>query len=239
MNKKLMLIIIPVAALATFGGAFVAAYKTKPDVDVPPAVDLQAQQRELGLNASPTGGGMPMNGTASTATVDRAMTDQQLRDLVREVRERIRDYETKLQGLDAREQRMQTVQSDLRKDIDTLNTLRVDVAAAVAELKQQREVLEQTRIRIRDSERANLVTVAKTLENMEVDSAGQLVVNICKSAPTDPDVATEEVGERYAVKLLHLMDSKKRAKLMVALVGAEADLAGRLSMKLNRILETK
>jgi hypothetical protein len=109
----------------------------------------------------------------------------------------------------------------------------------VAELKKQRDALEQTRIRIRESEVSNLTAVSKTLDGMDADSAGQLVINICKTAPTDPDVATEEVGEHYAVKLMHLMDAKKRAKLFVALVELEPELAGQLSMKLKRILEIK
>lgn len=240
MSKKLMLILIPVVALITFGGAFMAARITKPDpepVPEPPSQETLAQQAELGITPNAT---TPLGqGQAQTRTFDRMMSDQQLRDLVREVRERIRDYETKLQGLEAQERRLQTAQKDVQAGIETLNALRVDVASAVAELKQQHEVLEQSRIRIRESEKTNLITVAKTLEKMTPDTASQLVANICQSAPSDPDVATEEVGETYAVKLLHLMVEKTRAKVFVALVELDPDLAGRLSMKLKRILVVK
>lgn len=240
MSKKLMLIILPVAALATFGGAFMAAYLTKPETetaDEPPVVDLQARQQDLGINPN-TPGALPATAVAPQR-FDRLMSDQQLRDLVREVKERIRDYETKLAALGAREKRLQSVQDDLQQDIKTLNDLRVDVAAAVAELKQQRTTLEESRIRIKASERDNLATVAKTFEGMAAESASTLIVNICENSPTDPSVGTEEVGEGYAVKLLHLMKTQSRAKVLVELVTADAELAGRLSVKLNRILEVK
>lgn len=236
MSKKLMFIVIPVAALVAFGGAFGVAWLTKP---VPPEetspMDSQTPPPALAM-VPPTATASAMRTTQSQG-LERMMSDQQLRDLVREVQDRIQDYDMKLRGLEAQERRLMTSQKDLKTDIDKLNSLRVDVASAVAELKKQRDTLEQTRIRIKDSEVTNLTAVSKTLEGMDADSAGELVVNICQNAPTDPDVATEEAGQHYAVKLLHLMEAKKRAKLFVSLVSLEPNLAGQLSMQLKRILE--
>jgi hypothetical protein len=233
-----MFIMIPVAALVTFGGAFGVAWLTKPaplDDSSPNGTPTQPQDMAM----VPLSGAAPALAAAQSPSLQRMMSDQQLRDLVREVKDRIQDYETKIRGLEARERRLAMSQKDLQTDIDKLNSLRVDVASAVSELKKQRDTLEQTRIRIEDSEILNLTAVSKTLEGMDADSAGQLVVNICHNAPTDPGVATEEAGQHYAVKLLHLMEAKKRAKLFVSLVSLEPDLAGQLSMKLKRILEAK
>jgi len=238
MSKKLMIILLPLAALVTFGGAFGVAWLTQPaPVEDTAASGTPTQPQNMAM--VPPSGAAPALAATQSQTMQRMMSDQQLRDLVREVKDRIQDYETKIRGLEARERRLAMSQKDLQTDIDKLNSLRVDVASAVAELKKQRDTLEQSRIRIEESEVLNLTSVSKTLEGMDADSAGQLVVNICHNAPTDPGVATEEVGEHYAVKLLHLMEAKKRAKLFVALVSLEPDLAGQLSMKLKRILEAK
>ncbi len=237
MSKKLMLIIIPAAALVAFGGAFGVAWLTQPaPPEEPTPMDSQTPPA---LAMVPPAGAAPAMMTTQSQGLDRMMSDQQLRDLVREVQDRIQDYDMKLRGLEAQERRLMTSQKDLKTDIDKLNGLRVDVASAIAELKKQRDTLEQTRIRIKESEVTNLTAVSKTLDGMDADSAGQLVVNICQNAPTDPGVATDEAGQHYAVKLLHLMEPKKRAKLFVSLVSLEPNLAGQLSMQLKRILEVK
>ncbi|MFC1652704.1 hypothetical protein ACFL3F_03185, partial [Planctomycetota bacterium] len=198
----------------------------------------QTQQGELGIQP---GAQIPTHAQASTPPVraqERLMEEKQLRDLVRTVKERISDYETKLEGLKQEEQRLKTAHAGIQEDLEKLSELRVEVAAAVAELKRQRVAMEQTRIRIEDSEKANLLTTAKTLEQMK-DAAAPLIVNICQSPSLDPEAKSGETGTSYAVKLIHLMDQKTRGKLFAALVELEPDLAGALSQKLKLIIDIK
>ena len=240
MSKKMMFIMIPVVGLTTFIGTLVGVLTSTPepvpvaDSNLSPEA-LEEQQLELGLAEG---------GAVAVKSRERMMNEDQLRDLIRDVRDRVKEYETRLRGLDLREARIETTQTALQEDVDKLNELRVEVASAVAELKSQRDALEKTRIKIDRAEVESLKATADTLGLMPADSAGRLLVTISQSIPEEsledaPDHVMEDVGEGYAVKLLHYMEKKKRGKLLSAMIDLDPALAGSLMRKLKNVIEMK
>lgn len=108
------------------------------------------------------------------------MTEQQLKDLIVEVREKIQEYSRKLQGLETEKERMLTAQQTLKKDIDTLNNLRVELAASVASLKTERDALLKARIEVEKVEKVNLMAIASAYDKMDAARAGDILKSMAQ-----------------------------------------------------------
>lgn len=238
------------AGLVSFAGAFVFARLTKPSPTSQLAEPNQPVPRpalggaELALS-QPEVGTMTIAG-ASDGTMKKTMTEKQLKNLVYEVQEKIKEYNDKLQSLQTQEQRLQMVQETLKKDIENLNTLRVELASIVASLKSERDKLASSRVEIAQAEKANLVKIASAYDKMDSSSAGKILTNMCKSQAqsADPGHAAVKATLRDsnmddAVKILHYMTERTKAKVLAELVNSEPQLAAVLCGKLKQIAEEK
>jgi flagellar motility protein MotE (MotC chaperone) len=232
MSKKLI-IIIAGAAILSFGGAFGTGWLTKSKAAAAEEPNA-AQHRETARVQAELGLSQPSAEQQEKAR-QRAMTEDQLRALVKEVRDKSQEYQDKLDGLQVQEQRLKVAQDALKADVKTLEDLRVEVAAAVAGLKAQRDELERSRVRITENEKTSLKSLATTYEKMDADSAARLLASMCKGkAASAADRAT---NLEDAVKILYFMMDKKRGAVLTSLMQAEPDLAGVLAMKLKQIVE--
>ena len=157
--------------------------------------------------------------------------------LVFEIREKIQEYNNKLQTLELQAQRLQVTRSALQKDIEALNNLQIELTSTVASLKQQRDELIKTRVDIDKEEKANLVSLAATYDKMEATSAGELLTNICKEKEQGSDTEKADSGLDDAVKILHYMTERTKAKVLAALVTSQPQLASLLCRKLKQVSE--
>ncbi len=235
MSKKLI-VIIAGSGLISFAAAFVIAWLTQQAPSSPPGQSAQAkQQTELNLPTSEAD--ETSTQTRDFSTTGRAMTEKQLKDLVYDVRLKMQEYDNKLQSLKLREQRLQTAQQTLREDIESLNNLRIELASAVAILKNERDKLEKSRTEVAQNEKRNLVSIAATYDKMDATSAGKILSSMCsgqlqKGIHTDVDNNIED-----AVKILYYMTERTKAKLLAELVNSEPSLAALLSQKLKTVVE--
>jgi len=228
MKKKLIIAIG--AGLLSFGGMFALAWLTAKT----PASTKADEPTIAGRKPGPM---LPSPKTLVTGLDDatesrmkRAMTEKQLKSLVYEVRERIQEYENKLEGLKSREQRLQTAHSGLKKDIEELNNLRVELVSAIASLKEERDRLEKTRVEISKVEKTNLMAMAATYDKMDPASAGTILTNMSKTQTSTPN---------DAIKILHYMTDRTRANLLAELSNAEPALAAYFCQKLKQMVEEK
>lgn len=236
MKKKLVLfVIVPVAGLISFGGAFAIALLT----GAPPAPDpneIQAQQarslqqRDLGLGPKDA----QLSAFEQERQKQRAMSENKLRELIEDVEAQIAKYNQRLTGLDERERQLAQVQVKLKEDIANLDKMQVDVAAAVANLKVQRDELMKTRIAIDVEEQANMKLQADMLGSLEEKNASTMLANMCGSKQTGPD-ADREVRINNAAKILYLINAKKRGPILDALIKADDKLAALLYLKIKQI----
>lgn len=240
MTKRL--IIMAAAGVVSFAGAFVFAWLTHPtaqshsDASEPSVVaGDQSQQAELvseQVMAGPIGEG--------SGSVKKTMTEQQLKNLVQDVREKMREYDNRLQALTVREGRLQMAQDVLKEDIDNLNALRVELASTVVNLKSERDRLLKSRLEIDRAERVNLVSIAATYDKMDAASAGKILTSMCAAAAEQTQ--NSEGGKGYgsfddAVKILHYMTERTKAKVLAELAVAEPALASALCQRLKQIVE--
>jgi len=237
--SKKLIIITAGAGLVSFAGAFIFGWLTKPSPVSHP--DELSQQTVVSAEAEP---GLPWpeadtmdTVVAASETAKENMAEKQLKSLVYEVREKKREYDNKLQSLEGWEQRLQVVQDVLKKDSEDLNNLRIELASIIAALKEERDNLLKGRIKIADAEKANLVTIAAAYDKMEVTSAGKILNTMCVDQMQGGKIDSGGSGFDEAVKILHYMTERTKAKLLAELATSEPKLAAALSQRLKQIIE--
>lgn len=227
MNIKLILIAV-IVGLISVGGGLAAAWFTKPAEPVlviDPDQPLVAQTQESFLDTE-VRTAYPVSDKGAQVNT---MTERQLKDLVYDVRQKMEDYDDKLQMLTTREQRLQQAHGTLKKDINRLDNLRVDLVSIVNKLKQQRDILIQNKIEIDTREKTNLITIAATYDKMDAASAGKILTNMTKIKKGNENSLDD------AVKILHFMGDRTKAKLLGEMVNTEPKLAAILCKRLKHI----
>jgi len=242
MNKK-FIIITAAAGLVSFAGAFVFAWLTGPsDVSVPEQSEqpvLAGSESELEpMQIRTNTESMP---AAASGPMTKALTEQQLKNLVLDVRQKMQEYNDRLEALGVRERRLQLTQDMLKKDIEDLNTLRIELASTVANLKTEREKLLKSKLEIDKIEKTNLVSIAATYDKMDVTGASKIITNMCAMQDAG-EVQSVEAGRTIgnfddAVKILHYMTERTKAKLLAELADSQPDLAAALCKRLKQIVE--
>lgn len=237
MSKKRIIMIAGVG-LISFAGAFVFAWLTKP---------TSVSSSEGSSNSKVAASGFvdnpllprPLVDTMSPedSTIKNAMTEKRLKNLVFDVREKIREYDEKLQVLEMQGQRLQITRDALKKDIEVLNNLQIELASTVAGLKEQRNQLLKTRVDITKEEKANLVSIAATYDKMDAASAGKILTSMCTQKVKRADGGEVNTGFDDAIKILHYMQERTKAKVLAELVSSEPQLASLLCRRLKQISE--
>lgn len=225
MTKK-RIIMIGAAGLVSFAGTFIFALLTGGEPVSPPAVEPSEVPTVEAAAISAVG--------AVGSEMKKAMTEKRLNSLVYEVREKIQEYHDKLQGLETREQRLQRAHDLIKKDIEELNKLRIELASTVASLKSEHDKLLKSRVEIAKAEKKNLVTMAAAYDKMDSVSASKILTNMTKM---QKGLGGSNLDD--AVKILHYMTERTKAKLLAELVTSEPNLAALLCQRLKQIIEEK
>ena len=243
MSKKYIIIITAAAGLVSFAGAFVFTWLTNsPQVSLPDEMEqpaLAGDKSDPGLPQLQTGA--ISSAAAASGTMTKAMTEQQLRNLVQDVQGKMQEYSNRLQALAVRELRLQVTQDVLKEDIESLNSLRIELASTIANLKSERDKLLKSRLEIDQAEKTNLVSIAATYDKMDVTGASKIMTNMCAAQDTS-EVQAFEVGKVSssfddAVKILHYMTERTKAKLLAELATTKPSLAAALCQRLKQIAE--
>jgi len=237
MTKKI--IIMTAAGLASFAGAFVFGWLTHPSPASPPDKSeepAQASGQPEQEKPLPEPG---MTGSADSVSgpMRRAMTEQQLKNLIQDIREKMREYDDRLQALTVREQRLQVAQDVLKEDINNLNNLRVELASTVANFKSERDKLLKSRLEIDQAEKTNLASIAATYDKMDASSAGKILANMCAAGGDETQGGKKDGRLDDAVKILHYMTERTKAKVLAELAVSEPALAAAFCQRLKQIVE--
>jgi hypothetical protein len=242
MSKK-FIIITAAAGLVSFAGAFVFALLSSPskgslsgELEQPALDDGTAEQALQGHQS-----GAVSSSSAASGQLTKAMTEQQLKNLIMDVRSKIQEYNNKLQAIGVQERRLRLTQDMLKKDIESLNGLRVELASTIANLKSERDRLLKSRLEIDQKEKTNLVSIAATYDKMDVSGASKILANMCAAQDTS-EMQSIEAGNVTgsfddAVKILHYMSERTKAKLLAEIATSEPALAAALCKRLKQIVE--
>jgi hypothetical protein len=231
------------AGLLSFAGFFVLAWLMAP-VGSSQIEPLESPAETVGQTPGIPEPAASMAGAAGPIDqkLKKALTEKQLKSLVYEIRENIKEYNNRLADLKLREERLQTAHGSLKEDIQKLSNLRVETASMVARLKQEQDNLAKQRVEVAQTEKANLMSIAAAYDKMDPTSAGKILVNMCVSKGSQ--VSDKRFGGQGsnmddAVKILYYMTERTKAKLLAGLVGIEPELTAVLVQQLKRIVEQK
>ncbi len=245
MSKKLILI-TALLGLVSFGGAFAFKWFTKP------APEEQITEPEVSTSATPEvtndnlfqfkTDAMTEN-NSEPKTMTRYMSEQQLKNLVNDLQNKMREYENKLQRLKVDEQRLELVQDMLKKDIEKLSNLQVELASTTAIIKSERDKLLNSRLEIERTETNNLASIAATYDKMDATSASMIFANMCNASEsaTKENMEADKYDDSFddAVKILYYMTDRTKAKLLAELATSKPDLAADISGRLKQITEVQ
>jgi len=240
-NKKTILM-AAAAGLVSFAGMFVTGWLTGPKTasgsTEPAPAGANGPGRALASAPAQPALLAPTVPVAEDSAGTRTLTEQQLKELIVEVREKIQKYDRKLRDLEKEKERMQTAQQTLKKDIDTLNNLRVELATSVASLKTERDALLKARTEIEQVEKADLMAIASAYDKMEAARAGEILKSMA-TGQTAGGIRAKNANPDDAVKILHYMQERTKAKVLAELAATEPALAAALTQKLKQVTEKK
>ena len=205
MSKKLMIVVVVLAG-AAFAGAFLLSrhLNMRPaEAKAAPAPDAPAAQK------------------AVAPDVPR-LEEKQLFELIKEVRQKVRDCQKRQEELDEQERRVQITRQLVERESQDLENLRVQVAASVARLKEAQADIEKTRTTIAKDEEVNLKRVATVYDKMEAVAATRILEGMCANKQ-----------ESDAAKILHFMSERSVAKVLAEFTDKNA--AAKLCDQLKRI----
>jgi flagellar motility protein MotE (MotC chaperone) len=229
MNKKHVIIIAAAAIFcfaATFGFSWLMQKPAPQSAEAKSQTNESFEEPQLQQQLQ-----QPADSAAK-----RELAEKQLKSLFYDVKEKIREYDGRMQDLDNKEKRLVMAQDSLKKDIEKLDNLRTEVASMITSLKQQQEKINNSLVKIDQAEKSNLVTIAATYDKMDPASAGQILTNLTKIPAADSQTGS---GLDEAVKILFYMNERARAKVLAELVGTEPALAAVFCDKLKRINEVQ
>jgi len=238
-NKKVIIIAAGVG-LASFVGAFATGWFTRPS-----AASAASEPNQTTVTQADPSNQLPAPVLSSTpalptdqATAARSMSEEQLKELILQVRERIQEYDRKLQEVEKEKERLQIAQQTLKKDIEALNNLRVDLAASVADVKNEREQLLKARVEVAAAEKTNLMAIAAAYDKMDPVGASQILTNMATGSSRNGAVtSTNNLDD--AVKILFYMQERTKAKVLAEMAAQEPALAAMLCQKLKQVQEGK
>lgn len=224
MNLK-KIIILALAAVLSFAASFTFTWlKTGKKQQI--ALENKQSQKTSKQNEFID----TINQHPAQQTLNMALTEKQLKELVYEVRAKIQQYDNKLQQSETQKQRLQVTQKDLNHDIDKLNNLRVNLVSIVANLKKEQKNLQNTRVQIGKSEKANLMSIATTYDRMDPESASKILTDLSKMKNASGQESIQDV-----VKILYFMQDRTKANLLAALSTSQPTLAAVLCQKLKKV----
>ena len=237
MTKK-RIIIMGAAGLVSFAGTFFFAWRINPSESqsaetMQPTSAGAGQEIEWKLPVPEA----DMKSGIGDSIMTKAMMEKQLKRLIYEVREKMQEYDNKLQGLEVQEQRLQMAQDLIKKDIEELTNLRLELASTVTNLKGERDKLLKSRVEITQAEKQNLMSIAATYDKMDVSSAAKILTNMCAGQMQGEQFENGSLDD--AVKILHYMSERSKGKLLAELVSSEPKLAAVLCQRLKQVTEEK
>jgi flagellar motility protein MotE (MotC chaperone) len=217
MSGKMRLLMIAGMGLLSFAGFFALSVLTQPTEVTPEQLKTKQGQAVQGMQRALASAAI---GKLETLSPKERVLDQ----LIKEMRTEITAYEQRKRELTLLEKRTQLAQEALRRQVQELENLRIEVASALTPLKEERAKLQRERIRIHREEAANLKRVALVYEKMIPQAAAATIERMMTNQQ-----------ERDAVRILHYMQERSAAKVLGEIT--DPAVSARLSEMMKRIRE--
>jgi len=229
--KKSQILILAVAGGFSFAAVFGASWFVKKKKAQELAQQaLQQPDPVAAVNAPAPSGTAPGGVTfeVSSEIAQMGMSERQLKNLIHDIREKLKEYHTRQSQLETDAARIEISRQALQTDIDRLNSLRDKLDLAMSEMKQKEQQLQESIVEIDQLERTNFQRLASTYEKMDVTQAGKIMVTMAASSQLQD-----------SVKIIYYMTDRSAAKLLGEIATVRPELATVISSHLKRIKESE
>jgi len=217
MGKRLLLIVLAVAGAGIFAAAFAASFAVSRYLISPAKTQAAGPQTPEAAAATKEA---PKEAVPDISSVE----EKHLYELVKEVRQKVGDCQKREQELQEQEKRLQMTREVVDREAQNLENQRLQLAAALARLKETQGELEKTRVAIGREEVVNLKRVAAVYDKMDATAGSRILEGMCTNKQ-----------EADAVKILYYMQERSVAKVLAEIT--DKSLAARLCEQLKRVKE--
>jgi septal ring factor EnvC (AmiA/AmiB activator) len=192
-GKVLFILLLAGCGLVSFAASFLLTQK----------MVLTEEQEEPLAEEGPTADQTLLNSLAAAEGRRLQPGEQELSQLVKDVRLRLQQLERRQRELDDRERRLAMAADQLQRQAEDLEKLRVELAAAYTPLKESRAKLMKERTLIRNQELLNVQNTAKMWAKMDPANCARLVVEMFQNNQAEA-----------ATKIIHFLPEKNWAAIM-------------------------
>ncbi len=212
MGDKSKWIIVAVLAVVTFAASYLLSGMFAGDESDAPEVDPASDEP-----------GTP-GVTPAAAGVEIGPKGEEVTRLMGELRTRLAECKRREEELDRREERIKLAREALTAQAEQLEALRMELVGPLTRLKDARDALESTRLRITAAEKDNLKKTAAIYEKMDSAEGSRILGEMCAGGQ-----------ESDAVRILRFMSERSAAKVLEEF--EDKTLAARLCNQMKRIEE--
>jgi pentatricopeptide repeat protein len=157
-----------------------------------------------------------------------SLSEKQLEGMIFELREKMRETSRREKDLQVQEERLRAASEEIKGDLERLNSLRTELAATVAQIKQEREAMGKDAVTITAAETAKLQQIASIHDKMDAASGATLLISMVSNKRIDD-----------AVQILNYMQERNAAKVLAEMVNKDPKIATLLCERLKKVKEEK
>lgn len=225
--KKMHIIIISAAGMLSFAAMFgTGSFLKKSRAAAAPPVQAEAAHPEAAKDETKSGSGILASLDSATLTEEMGMSETQLKNLIFDIRQKMKEYEDKQKGLDQEKQQIEIARKTLQDEVEHLNQLREKLNLSLTALKDKEVSLQKSVLEIETVEKANLQRIAGTYDKMDPTQAGKILSTMA---------ANNQMQD--AVKIMYYMSDRIAGKVLGEIGNNSPDAAATISLQLKRIKE--
>lgn len=163
---------------------------------------------------------------SATMTEELGMSETQLKNLIFDIRQKMKEYEIKEKQLEQEKQQVEIARQTLAQDVERLTQLQEKLNFALAAIQDKERALEKSLLEINTLEKTNLQRIAGTYDKMDPAQSGKILSTMA---------ANNQVQD--AVKILYYMSERIAGKVLGEIGTSSPEAAAALSLQLKRIKE--
>ena len=226
--KKLQIIIFAAAGLLSFAAVFTVSFMIKRNQVVLPDVSMEVamDEEDDGMFGEPDFTVSSGSGEVESYSLSKSMTEKQLKSLIYDIREKVKETKFTEKRLEIQEERIQTLREVMQDDIERLEKLRLELTTVISSLAEQEHRLEQTVLKISEIEKTNMQKLAGRYDKMSASMASNILVSMAKN---------NQMSD--AVMIMHYMSERTSGKLLGEIGKIKPELAASISQMLKKVKE--
>ena len=225
--KKIQIIGIAAAGFISFSAVFGGGLWMKKNRAAAAAAVQAAQTTQDSHSEQPAAsGGVLAELTSATMTEELGMSETQLKNLIFDIRQKMKDYEQKEKQIEQEKQQIDIAKKNLQQDIERLSQLQEKLNLLLTTIQDKELALEKSILEINAIEKNNLQRIAGTYDKMDPAQSGKILSAMA---------AGNQMQD--AVKILYYMSERVAGKTLGEIGTSSPEAAAALSLQLKRVKE--